>query len=416
MVQGGDVKDGRRSRPTDAHQQDRTTQAYGRRIVEALGTGERTPLVRWRPGVAGTAPDGTRLVLYHRLIRAGGSRAWRTNNPGNIEDGSFACAHGAIGHDGRHAVFPDERTGLNALQRLFRSTDYSDVPVGEALSRHELAATHAAQANIDPATPLGSIAPDQAANLTGAIAASHQASAGAVYQPGSPRNPAWAKSVFAAAPPPSAGTSTESDLCYINFPQNWQIGLWYERLPAGGYVPSHTQDPVGEAAIGIYAKYLGPDPDGVPHWHISAASPKTPPDSPPPADALPPWVDGPNYYSINRYTSPDGTSYTVEHFPPNTNVTLPANAVVIPAADGGVDIRYNDAPNTAGGNPGSDSSGSTGPDPGGTSPDATGTQDATDSDNDSTEGDDDSDDPGTQSDAGGADPDPDPSDTQVDTH
>lgn len=47
-----------------------------------------------------------------------GSRANRNNNPGNIEFGEFAIAHGATGSDGRFAIFPDAATGFAALTAL----------------------------------------------------------------------------------------------------------------------------------------------------------------------------------------------------------------------------------------------------------------------------------------------------------
>ncbi len=45
-------------------------------------------------------------------------RNLRNNNPGNIEYGGFAQRHGAIGSDGRFAVFPDLATGMQAEQLL----------------------------------------------------------------------------------------------------------------------------------------------------------------------------------------------------------------------------------------------------------------------------------------------------------
>ncbi len=60
-----------------------------------------------------THPDGTTEV------RTGGTRSWRNNNPGNLETkGGFAKQHGAIGSDGRFAIFPDEATGEAAAQAL----------------------------------------------------------------------------------------------------------------------------------------------------------------------------------------------------------------------------------------------------------------------------------------------------------
>ena len=50
--------------------------------------------------------------------KVGGSRSWRNNNPGNMEYGAFAKAHGAIGTDGRFAIFPTEEAGWRAKEAL----------------------------------------------------------------------------------------------------------------------------------------------------------------------------------------------------------------------------------------------------------------------------------------------------------
>lgn len=47
-----------------------------------------------------------------------GARNWRNNNPGNIEAGKFADKHGAIGSDGRFAIFPSYEAGRNAKEKL----------------------------------------------------------------------------------------------------------------------------------------------------------------------------------------------------------------------------------------------------------------------------------------------------------
>lgn len=46
------------------------------------------------------------------------NRNERNNNPGNIEYGAWAIAHGATGSDGRFAIFPDLATGYGAAQAL----------------------------------------------------------------------------------------------------------------------------------------------------------------------------------------------------------------------------------------------------------------------------------------------------------
>lgn len=50
--------------------------------------------------------------------RKGGTRAWRNNNPGNIEYGSFSRSQGAVGSDGRFAIFPTLKQGQEAKKQL----------------------------------------------------------------------------------------------------------------------------------------------------------------------------------------------------------------------------------------------------------------------------------------------------------
>ena len=52
------------------------------------------------------------------LAKEGGSRSWRNNNPGNVEYGDFAKRFGAIGTDGRFAIFPTEEAGKKAKEHL----------------------------------------------------------------------------------------------------------------------------------------------------------------------------------------------------------------------------------------------------------------------------------------------------------
>lgn len=66
-----------------------------------------------------------------------GDRNWRNNNPGNLEYGPFARAMGAIGSDGRFAVFPSYADGLRAQATLqFESPRYKDLSVKDAISRY----------------------------------------------------------------------------------------------------------------------------------------------------------------------------------------------------------------------------------------------------------------------------------------
>jgi uncharacterized membrane protein YeaQ/YmgE (transglycosylase-associated protein family) len=68
---------------------------------------------------------------------AGGSRGDRNNNPGNIKDGTFARAHGAVGSDGPFAVFPSYQAGSDAQIALVQSASY------QGLTLHQFAKNYA---------------------------------------------------------------------------------------------------------------------------------------------------------------------------------------------------------------------------------------------------------------------------------
>lgn len=71
------------------------------------------------------------------VIREGGSRAWRNHNEGNLEYGDYARRHGAIGTDGRFAIFPNAETGRNAKRNLlFNTNSYKDLTLLDAIKRY----------------------------------------------------------------------------------------------------------------------------------------------------------------------------------------------------------------------------------------------------------------------------------------
>jgi len=71
------------------------------------------------------------------VVRREGTRAWRNNNPGNIEFGEFAKKHGAVGTDGRFAVFPTYEDGRNAkMSLLFETSSYKNLSITDAINRY----------------------------------------------------------------------------------------------------------------------------------------------------------------------------------------------------------------------------------------------------------------------------------------
>lgn len=74
-------------------------------------------------------PDGRELTIS-------GTRSTRNNNPGNIEYGPFARSQGAIGSDGRFAVFPSRQAGYKAMEGLVFGGKYSNLSLKQAIERY----------------------------------------------------------------------------------------------------------------------------------------------------------------------------------------------------------------------------------------------------------------------------------------
>jgi hypothetical protein len=67
-----------------------------------------------------------------------GVRNWRNNNPGNLEFGDFAKRMGAVGTDGRFAVFSDMQSGMKAKEELLfgSRSKYVNLSIADAISRY----------------------------------------------------------------------------------------------------------------------------------------------------------------------------------------------------------------------------------------------------------------------------------------
>jgi hypothetical protein len=77
------------------------------------------------------------------VIRNGGSRAWRCNNPGNLHASSYSTgkARRSIGTAGdkedTYAVYPDYATGHEALVVMLRGSVYSPMTLREAMIHYD---------------------------------------------------------------------------------------------------------------------------------------------------------------------------------------------------------------------------------------------------------------------------------------
>jgi len=110
---------------------------------------------------------------------SGGSRAWRNNNPGNLEDGKFARNNGAIGTDGRFAIFPDTATGFNAMASLLATNSYQKLTIEGAINRYappnennveNYLKSIERQTGFPRSTPMNNLSKDNLLNLAKAMA------------------------------------------------------------------------------------------------------------------------------------------------------------------------------------------------------------------------------------------------------
>ena len=101
------------------------------------------------------------------VVRRQGARNWRNHNPGNLESGAFAESMGAVGTDGRFAIFPSYEAGRRAKEKLlFETSSYKDLPLAQAISRYAPSFENTTSAyienvaeasGIDPSTPMSAI-------------------------------------------------------------------------------------------------------------------------------------------------------------------------------------------------------------------------------------------------------------------
>jgi hypothetical protein len=121
-----------------------------------------------------TTPDGQTLTIQ-------GDRNTRNNNPGNLEHngpGSFADRHGAIGSDGRFAVFPSHQAGLEAMASRVFGGYYADLTLAQAIKEyappHEnntkaYTAEVARRAGVSPNTKMRDVPLEKRSTVTAAM-------------------------------------------------------------------------------------------------------------------------------------------------------------------------------------------------------------------------------------------------------
>lgn len=99
--------------------------------VKASGPNAIAAIVETGPGyLIVKRPDGSVQKLE-------GARNWRNNNPGNLEYGELAKKYGAIGSDGRFAIFPSLEAGQKAQGALlFTGKNYRGLTLTQAIARY----------------------------------------------------------------------------------------------------------------------------------------------------------------------------------------------------------------------------------------------------------------------------------------
>jgi hypothetical protein len=157
----------------------------------ATGGTAPAPGARAMPGtpvsakpVAGVADAGKGFTTVNTVDgdkqRREGARNWRNNNPGNIEFGQFSQSMGAVGSDGRFAVFPTLAEGSKAKEELLfgSRSKYVNLSIADAINRYAPPTENNTAAYINsvvkalgvpPTTILGTLDSGQKSTLLSAI-------------------------------------------------------------------------------------------------------------------------------------------------------------------------------------------------------------------------------------------------------
>lgn len=149
---------------TNSFQARALTAAYNKDVTKVTKAGAGWTQVELRDGTIETRK---------------GTRASRNNNPGNVEYGPYAKSMGAVGTDGRFAVFSTKEQGLKAIGGLvFNSPKYAGATIRQAIGiyapefendTNAYAATVAKATGATVNTKVSDLSPEQRTALIGGI-------------------------------------------------------------------------------------------------------------------------------------------------------------------------------------------------------------------------------------------------------
>lgn len=107
--------------------------------ADTRSTGGKATTEKPIKAVTGSGPGFTEVqTTDDEKQRREGVRNWRNNNPGNLEMGQFSRSFGAVGSDGRFAVFPTLDAGSKAKEELLfgSKSKYANLSITDALNRY----------------------------------------------------------------------------------------------------------------------------------------------------------------------------------------------------------------------------------------------------------------------------------------
>jgi hypothetical protein len=193
---------------------------------------------------AGSVPVGAspgvvpgRSVTIGGQVRSGGDRNWRNNNPGNIEYGPFAISMGAVGSDGRFAIFPSEEMGRKAADTLLKGKSYANLSAADALKKWapetenniQAYASNMAKQGVDLNKRYVDMTPDERTKFLDAMNKVEGGRAGSVSGPNS-RYDAKTASINPASTLPASYDGAQARAAAQNTQNDEMMASWNSRL------------------------------------------------------------------------------------------------------------------------------------------------------------------------------------------